>query len=218
MNPSILDLLLYLIKTESQSSVAAGVPTEDRLEQMQQVLLAKQDALRQELREALMGLPQLVTTMVQYEMGLRQLVLAGPPIVPGQQPVVLPAAPPAGPPMGLPALLALALGPALAPALKCPKELLDATYDGDLEKLAFFTLQVRKFLRDWGHLFLTDEHHVDYIGGKLREQAADWYVALNNVQSPELQTVGAFMRSLQWRYEDPKGLGEAGGLSHERVL
>ncbi|KAL8220469.1 UNVERIFIED_CONTAM: hypothetical protein K2H54_047090 [Gekko kuhli] len=63
------------------------------------------------------------------------------------------------------------------------RELLDATYDRDLKKLAFFTLQMITFLWDWDHLFLTDEHHVDYIEGKLCKQAADCDIwAPNNIE------------------------------------
>ncbi|KAL8211741.1 UNVERIFIED_CONTAM: hypothetical protein K2H54_015138 [Gekko kuhli] len=92
------------------------------------------------------------------------------------------------------------------PQLVTTTELLDATYHGDPDKLTFFTLQVRKFLRDLGHLFPTDEHCVDYIRGKLCKQAADWFVALNNVQSLKLRDVPAFIWVLSWQYEDPKGI------------
>ncbi|KAL8172784.1 UNVERIFIED_CONTAM: hypothetical protein K2H54_018924 [Gekko kuhli] len=53
--------------------------------------------------------------------------------------------------------------------------------------------EVHKFLRDWGPTFPMDEHHVDYIGSKLRERAADWYVWFHDIRGLKLRDVQAFM-------------------------
>ncbi|KAL8180783.1 UNVERIFIED_CONTAM: hypothetical protein K2H54_033848 [Gekko kuhli] len=53
-------------------------------------------------------------------------------------------------------------------------ELLDATFDGAPEKLAFFVVRVQKFVMNWGHLFQNDEQQVDYVASRLCYGAADW--------------------------------------------
>ncbi|KAL8221379.1 UNVERIFIED_CONTAM: hypothetical protein K2H54_066746 [Gekko kuhli] len=106
------------------------------------------------LQEALMDIPRLVAQVIQEEMVASSC--SGPTGT---------GATTSTPP-GLPDDQALQLPPPVPPMLgqeHRPTELLDATFDGTPEKLAFFVVQVEKFIMYWGHLFLTEECRVDYI-------------------------------------------------------
>ncbi|KAL8202983.1 UNVERIFIED_CONTAM: hypothetical protein K2H54_034066 [Gekko kuhli] len=45
-----------------------------------------------------------------------------------------------------------------------------ATFDGTLEKLAFFVVRLQKYVMNWCHLFPNDEQRMDYITSHLRAQ------------------------------------------------
>ncbi|KAL8211674.1 UNVERIFIED_CONTAM: hypothetical protein K2H54_009070 [Gekko kuhli] len=96
-----------------------------------------------------------------------------------------------------------ALAPVPGPLEIIPKGLLDARFDGTPKKLAFFVVQVEKFLNAWGHLFLSKTRMVDYFTAQLWGGVADWYVSLHQVRGPKLQDVDAFMWALRVKYEDP---------------
>ncbi|KAL8181929.1 UNVERIFIED_CONTAM: hypothetical protein K2H54_034894 [Gekko kuhli] len=89
------------------------------------------------------------------------------------------------------------------PQEHCLTKLLDATFDGMPEKLAFFMVPVEKFVMYWSHLFLTEECRMDYIALKLQDGVADWYISLHNMQGPELYKVDEFMWALHEQYKDP---------------
>ncbi|KAL8220602.1 UNVERIFIED_CONTAM: hypothetical protein K2H54_050297 [Gekko kuhli] len=55
-----------------------------------------------------------------------------------------------------------------------PTELLDTTFNGTPEKLAFFVVRAQKLVMNWGHLFSNDEQWMDYIASQLQDGAADW--------------------------------------------
>ncbi|KAL8178873.1 UNVERIFIED_CONTAM: hypothetical protein K2H54_057364, partial [Gekko kuhli] len=94
------------------------------------LLERRQDCLAQMIKASLKGLPRLVAKVVQQELQAR-------PVVP---PVVQPVVPPLGPQWVVPQPQVLdGRAPDLAPRQDhLPTELLDATFDGTPEKLAFF--------------------------------------------------------------------------------
>ncbi|KAL8220550.1 UNVERIFIED_CONTAM: hypothetical protein K2H54_049345 [Gekko kuhli] len=85
----------------------------------------------------------------------------------------------------------------------CPAKLLDTTFEGTPEKLAFFAVRAQKFVMNWGHLFPDDGRRMDYITSQLRDSTVDWYVGFHNADGLELPTVDAFMWTLRVQYEDP---------------
>lgn len=50
---------------------------------------------------------------------------------------------------------------------------------------------------------------MDFVGSRLRERAADWFVGLYNIGAPELKDVDAFMQALWHQFEDPLELEKA---------
>ncbi|KAL8181292.1 UNVERIFIED_CONTAM: hypothetical protein K2H54_052836 [Gekko kuhli] len=140
--------------------------------------------LIQAVEETVMGIPAIVMQVVQAELRLQQpwdQLARPPPWLPQDQQVPIPG---------------LDLGPGeptpvLRPPEIIPKRLVDAKFNGTPEKLAciilaFFEVQVEKFLQAWGHLFPSKERMVDYITAQLQGRAADWYVSLHQVRGPEL--------------------------------
>ncbi|KAL8177407.1 UNVERIFIED_CONTAM: hypothetical protein K2H54_003564 [Gekko kuhli] len=87
-------------------------------------------------------------------------------------------------------------------ALPRPKDLLDATFDGDPENLSFFIVQVMKFVQRWTHLFPDEDQQVDFITFRLWGVATSWYVSLHNLDAVELGSVDVFMWALRARFED----------------
>lgn len=61
-----------------------------------------------------------------------------------------------------------------------------ATFDGDLEKLAFFLNQVWAHLDHYALAYLTEVVMVNVVATKPEGEAAEWVTRLHNEVTPEL--------------------------------
>lgn len=81
---------------------------------------------------------------------------------------------------------------------------LEERFGGDPEELGFFLVQVAKFIQEWGATF-PDE--ASYMGSRLDEQAAQWYVILYHAQGSKLWSVRVFMQAMREQLHSAAWLG-----------
>uniref|UniRef100_A0ACB8ECN9 Uncharacterized protein n=1 Tax=Sphaerodactylus townsendi TaxID=933632 RepID=A0ACB8ECN9_9SAUR len=154
----------------------------------------ERDEMRQEIHFLRCNM-ELLLACAEAEERDRQDPLQLPPLQPseGEQPVPMP------PNDGLPGLL----GPPQSPQAPQRRRRLKARFDGSMEKLAYFLVQVEARMEKHGGDYEDEVEQVHEVGALLEGAAAGWYVGLYKGRAPELRSFPHFMLALRQQFEDP---------------